>query len=142
MMYLSESLGALTGIGVATLIALSWPEAEFMTVEEMRVVGDEMIVSRSIQGGLDGETVADWVVTVVGADRREPTCQTETGRNLHEGWSVYDDGPSQDRVFPIDVWVGDVGCVARLRPGNYSMFVTWTPRDGRKPVTARTTFTR
>lgn len=86
--------------------------------------------------------VADWRVTIVGVDQDAPLCQTIPGAALHHGWSIYrSDDPTLSEMH-LDDWVGDIGCAGRLESGNYTMFMTWTPRDGSDPVSEIKTFER
>jgi hypothetical protein len=86
--------------------------------------------------------VADWRVTVVGGGQDAPFCQTIPGAALHHGWSIYrKDDPTESQMH-LDDWVGDSGCAERLKSGKYTMFMTWTPRDGSEPVSKIETFER
>lgn len=140
-MYTAQITGA--GLGLLTLAA-TFPvfsiyfEQPFMRVHKMEVEGREVIVDRSYPRS--GRTVADWSVVVVRRDGDSPSCVTKHGLELHQGWSVYDGGTGAEEAFPLDFWANDEGCADRLEPGEYEMFVTWTPRDGSDPVTARTEF--
>ena len=108
-----------------------------MKVHEMEVIGSDVHVTRTIR---PDAVIADWRVTVVRLDKEAPSCQTVPGPEIHQGWSPYSRSEKLPRIFPMDKWVGDEGCWERLEPGPHKMFVTWTPRDGTPPVTARHTF--
>lgn len=131
--------GALSAIGVSVIIYFVFPPKPFLTIHEMRVVGGDVVASRTVHGP---DRVADWRVTVVHDGSDKPSCQTIPGPELHEGWSRYSADQKKERVWPMDVWVGDPGCWERLADGPHDMFVTWTPRDNTPPVTARAQFTK
>lgn len=131
MSWIANSLGAATGLGIAGVLALVWPEPPFLTVDSLRVSGSDVLVARTIPGP---KGIADWRVTIVRNGKAEPVCQTIPGTMLHEGWSVYEPTMSKERAIAMDVWVGDPGCYDRMTPGEFDMFTTWTPRDGRSPV--------
>lgn len=129
----------LSGLTFGLVAVGIWPEAPFLEVEGMDYVGGRVVVTRQIN---EPNTIADWRVTVVSAEGKAPSCATIPGDLEHEGWSEYTAQPMSENDFSIDVWVGDKGCLERLVAGDYNMYVTWTPRDGRSPVTAKTSFTR
>lgn len=131
-------LGAVTGVVCLVILWLLWPQKPFMTVYEMTVVQDRVRVDRQISG--DMAVPADWLVTVVSKTQDAPSCQTVTGPELHQGWSVYKPSERAVTAFSLDEWVGDPGCYKGLIAGAYHMFVTWTPRNDRLPVSAHTTF--
>lgn len=131
--------GALVGGFVYLATNPLFPETPFLTVNSLFYSDDHVFVERTIPGPL---VVADWRVTVVGKDAASPFCQTTPGPNMHEGWSAYHPSPKSITDMSLDVWVGDPGCNARLTPGDYTMFITWTPRDGRAPVVHVSTFTK
>lgn len=109
----------------------------FMTIHSMEYADGHVYVDRTVE---EPHRVADWRVTVVSTEEDAPSCQTVAGPELHQGWSDYDAGRTQNS-FTLDVWVGDEGCADRLSDGEYLMFVTWTPRDDTPPVTAKTRMT-
>lgn len=109
------------------------PEAPFLEVHSVTYQGGEVITDRTINGP---ETPADWQVSVVAVDRAPPSCSTVKGPELHQGWSHYAPSPRAKKKMPLDIWVGDKGCYDRLTSGDYSMHMTWTPRDGQTPVSA------
>ena len=116
-------------------------EPPFLRVVEMRAVqGGEYVYVKRVISGPDG--IADWRVTVVAKTDTAPSCATIPGPNLHEGWSDYQTNEAYERTVPLDKWVGDPGCFERLKPGPHTEYVTWTPRDGRDPVTHKRTFTK
>lgn len=85
--------------------------------------------------------VADWRVTVVGDIPNAPFCQTTHGRGPNKGWSIYVQEEPAEKVYSLDDWVwDDEGCIERLTPGSYSMFMEWNPRDGTGTVTATLRF--
>ena len=84
--------------------------------------------------------IADWRVTVIRTGETPPVCQTIPGREINQGWSIYDWFERRDQDFEMDEWVGETGCEGRLTEGQYIMFVTWTPRGPFEPVTAQTRF--
>ena len=133
---LFATVGAFAGI---TGGALFFPPPPFMAVTEVTVTGEDVTAEREIFRYV----VADWRVTVVSknADKGAPSCQTIPGYKLHEGWSDYRTSDKATRTMSLDVWVGDTGCAERLTPGDYLMFVTWTPRDGSPPIVNKTEFT-
>ena len=135
--YASAAVGCLA-IGF-TLTVSVLPEKRFLTVYDMRVVGDTVYAERSINVPY---VVADWSVVVVPFDVESPSCKTIPGREVHEGWSPYRSSTRKEMAFKIDEWIWDHGCYERLGDGGHEMFVTWSPRDGSPPVTAYTTFTK
>lgn len=114
-------------------------EQPFMRVESIRYEAGMIYTHRTINVQ---RTVADWRVTIVGENRDAPFCQTKAGDGIDEGWSIYSEDSKARAQMPLDVWVGDVGCADRLTPGKYTMFTTWTPRDGTDPVYQTTEFER
>ena len=115
-------------------------EPQFMTVESMSFHDGRVYVTSQINANY---VIADWQVAVVSSEAEAPSCSTKKGPNLHEGWSAYKVRPMSSVDFSLDVWVNDVGCLERLIASGYTeykMFVTWTPRDGSEPVTAKTEF--
>ncbi len=123
---------------MVALLYLVAPDKPFMVVHSLEIVGDQVIAERSINGP---KVVADWTVTVVPDLTDSPSCHTTPGPKLHQGWSDYEPSEPEKRTMTIDEWVADSrGCADRLAPGHYTMHVTWTPRDGRDPVTKRQTF--
>lgn len=136
--WISTVLGALSAFGIGFLTYLTIPDEPFMELAEMQVVDGQVIVKSGINAP---EVVADWIVTVVGEDSDAPSCHTSPGPELHQGWSRYKPRALRTNSFSMDVWVADErGCYNRLPPGNYTMHVTWTPRDGRDPVPAKADF--
>lgn len=133
-------IGGTVIAGVA-LIATNpiFTEPAFMTVNGMRYDQGQIYVDRSVNVP---RTVADWRVTIVGSDRNAPFCQTQAGPDIDQGWSVYQESMQGERQMPLDQWVGDAGCADRLTAGEYTMIVTWTPRDGTDPVVATLDFER
>ena len=138
------------------LYAFPGQERYFMTVHDVRQVGDKVEPVRTIHGTATrpyGQSViADWRVTVVpvhatlntAADlaKGAPTCQTIPGPNLHDGWSRYTPDTGDAQAMHFDVWVGDPGCWDRLPAGQYVEYTTWTPRDGSRPVWWKREFTK
>ena len=114
----------------------------FMTVHRMEYLQGTVHVERTIrvpqntvgEEVIDRPIIADWRVTGVGEGANSPTCQTVPGPKQHEGWSTYGVTERKQQSFLLDEWVGDPGCADRLTPGDYTMFVTWTPRNGSDPV--------
>ena len=139
MTIFSHIFAGSSALGVSYLVAQSlFVPPAFIEVHDMTVDAGVVHVERSYNS--DGPLVADWRVTVVGEGRDDPSCQTVAGPALHQGWSVYEGPYRAIRNFHLDVWTGDPGCLERLDPGAYQMFVTWTPRNGSPPVTAYTEF--
>lgn len=131
-----SALAALAVSASVGFIVIPEPARPFMVVNDMRVVGDTVFIDRTIQ---KPRRIADWRVTVLNENSDEPFCQTVPGRGPDRGWSVYTPGDSVKSML-LDVWVGDPGCSERLEQGRHMMFVTWTPRDGGPPVTAKAFF--
>lgn len=136
---IANVLGGASAAGVGFLIFLALPDQPFLTVHEMKVVGDQVAVTRSVP---EPAGVADWSVVVVGDGVNAPSCQTQAGPHIHEGWSVYSPSPARSVSMHLDQWVGYPGCYEKLTEGRYDMFVTWTPRDGSTIATARTSFVK
>jgi hypothetical protein len=139
-MSLGQTIAGIAAIGVAAQATLFGvgaliDEPKYMTVHKMTVLGPDVEVERTIHR----KAIADWRVTVVSALREGPSCQTVPGSNRDEGWSLYSPGHG-GAAMSLDLWAGDPGCFDRLDPGDYHMFVTWTPRDGTPPVVARADF--
>lgn len=122
--------------GLATAAIQSLPSSAFLQVHDIEVVGPSVVAERTKRR----RVVADWKVSIVGQRSDAPSCQTISGQKLDEGWSRYEQGRHQVSKMHLDVWVHDPGCYARLQPGTYEMFVTWTPRDGTRPVVAYAQF--
>lgn len=137
-MFTPHAVGVAIGLSLVSLLWAVVPEFTFLRVHEMRVSGDQVIVTRTIRR----EVIADWRVTVVGLTDESPSCQTVPGKKENEGWSHYKPKSKGEDVFSVDVWAWDIGCYERLTEGEYRMFVTWTPRDGTPPVTKSTGFTK
>jgi len=125
-------------VGQVALTAILPERLPFMTVHSVEVAGGQVVADREYWR--NEPTIADWTVTVVSDDGDTPSCSTVTGPELHQGWSKYSGRSRSDSAMHIDVWVNDVGCAARLSEGRYFMSMTWTPRDGTKPVTEQIFF--
>jgi hypothetical protein len=137
---ITATLGGTVLAGIALLVTNPlYPDETFLTVHQMRYSDGQVYATRTVHGDV---TVADWRVTIVGEDRHAPYCQTVPGTDINEGWSIYNYSEASETSWPLDIWVGDAGCADRLTEGNYTMFVTWTPRDGTPTVHAATKFTR
>lgn len=142
MSFVSQGLASLivaSAVYIPVNAILSDPP--FLRVVEISATdgGAGVYVVREIPGP-DG--IADWRVTVVAESDDAPACATIPGPRLHEGWSDYTTAESYVQTMTLDVWVGDPGCFDRLQPGPHTEYVTWTPRDGRDPVTHTRTFTK
>lgn len=140
MSFTQTAIGGGLVFGAVTLLVQSFdvPSYPYMQVYDMEVTGETVTVDRRIER----ELIADWRVTVVKDKVDGPSCATRPGPEEHEGWSRYVPSERSSRTMSMDIWVGDEGCWERLIPGNYVMHVTWTPRDGSEPVTAREAFTK
>lgn len=137
---LSTLIGGIVLAGMATIATSPLlPQQKFMRVVSIEQIGSDVRVDRIITGP---NTIADWRVTVVGLGVNAPYCQTMPGRKMHEGWSNYTAGREAGKKMPLDEWVADSGCYQRLTSGVYTELTTWTPRDGREPVTFRREFTK
>ena len=107
----------------------------FMKVHRVVFADGQVTAVRTIRRDMR----ADWVVTIVGVAADDPACRTIPDNDGNVGWSDYKaKWNRQVRTMPLDQWVGDPGCLERLTPGVYPMFVTWTPRDGTRPVSTGT----
>lgn len=130
------ALGALVGGSVAPAI---FPARPFMTVHSMTVAGDMVEANRTIHVPTGW---ADWFVAIAPQNEGPVVCYTIPGESINQGWSRYQQSEAAVQSFPINDWVGDDDCQESLTPGGeYSMFVTWTPRDGSPTVSASTDFT-
>jgi hypothetical protein len=137
---ISTLIGGIVLAGMATIVTNPLlPDPKFLRVVSIEQVGSDVKVDRIISGP---NTVADWRVTVVGHGHDAPYCQTIPGRKMHQGWSDYVAGHEAGKTMSLDVWVADTGCYQRLTSGVYTELTTWTPRDGREPVTYRRKFTK
>jgi hypothetical protein len=139
-MSIGQTIAGIAAIGVAAQATLFGvgaliDEPRYMTVHKMAVLGPDVEVERTVHR----KAIADWRVTVVSALREGPSCQTVPGPVRDQGWSLYHAGTG-GTTMSVDEWAGDPGCFDRLDPGDYFMFVTWTPRDGTPPVVARADF--
>lgn len=115
----------------------------FMTIHALNYADGVVTTERTIQldhAEFPEGVVADWLVTVVRDNRVPPSCRTDSGPEIDQGWSVYDQFEATTQALPFDVWVGDPGCYDRLTNGVYHMHVTWTPRL-RTLAPARTSMT-
>lgn len=136
----ATTLGAVFFVAVNSFADfVSPPPKPFLEVSSMEFADGRVVATRQINAP---DTIADWRVTVVSTSGKAPSCATIPGPREHEGWSEYTAQPMGQNDFSLDVWVGDEGCLERLVAGEYNMYVTWTPRDGRSPVTAKSTFTK
>lgn len=139
------TVGALGGavLGVQTFFA-DTEVRPFITVDEIRIesLTGTVVPRRRFNGFREGEQVgiADWSVTVVNERFASPSCQTQPGARINEGFSRY--GPRTNLNDPmfLDDWAFDAGCWDRLFPGEHRVFTTWTPRDGGPPVSYVFTF--
>lgn len=139
-MSLSQTIlggGVVVGLVTAVLQSVA-PDASFMLAHEISYTAGQVTARRTIEGP---DTIADWRVTIVGTDGASPVCSTVPGDDLHQGWSWYVSGYSES-VMSVDDWVGQVGCYEGMASGEYTMFMNWTPRDGRPPAYTSTTFTK
>lgn len=136
-----------TGAGAAFFIVVNVvtdvivpPAVPFMEVDSMTFRDGRVYVQSQINVDY---VIADWQVAVVSTESDKPSCSTKKGPKIHEGWSPYTEREMSGIDFTLDVWVNDVGCLERLQASGYNeykMFVTWTPRDGSRPVIAKTEF--
>lgn len=136
MAFTSQIAGAATALvmvfGVFTATA-----PPFLKVDGFDIRGEQVTVTRTVHGkGI----VADWRVIIVKSGAPNPVCQTKAGPNMHQGWSVYSSKDSATQTFTIDDWVGDAGCYDRMPAGEYTQYVTWTPRGPEQPVRFTYTF--
>ncbi len=106
------------------------PEPAFMVVRELSYADGDIILDRAIR---DPDVIADFVSAVV---------DEETGRTICDGggYAEFETDESRRKKFALDDYVRDQGCLSRLS-GSYTLYTTWTPRDGRAPVTERLSFT-
>ena len=127
-------IGILSAVGVTVLGAVLPAKPAFMVVHDITYADGMITTERTI---IKPDTVADWRVTIVSDTEKPPTCNTIPGPDLHEGWSTYEASERRVQAMPLDVWVGQEGCLSRhdKHPGEYTQYITWTPRDGREPVT-------
>lgn len=136
-MFGPSTIGSLSGAGVALLIVMNIPQPKFMKVHSMEYVDGHIIAERTIRR----ETLADWQVAIAPISVDAPSCQTQPGFDEGHGWSNYERASRKKEPFTVDEWVNDPGCNARLKDGvEYLMHVTWSPRNGERPVTARVRF--
>ena len=139
MSIVQASVGGVIVVGFMSLVTQAYaPQAVFMTVHSLEYEAGQITADRTVR---EPSAIADWRVTVVSDDEDSPTCQTIPGGSIHEGWSRYRAGRGLSEMS-LDVWVGDPGCYDRLESGPMEMFVTWTPRDTRLPVTSYLKFNK
>lgn len=108
-------------------------ETPFMTVDDLSYSDGYVTTYRTINlSALEFPEgiVADWSVTIVRDNRKPPSCQTQPGPQINEGWSIYDQFEPTRQSMPLDIWVGQEGCWDSLESGaTYHMHVVWTPRN-------------
>jgi hypothetical protein len=138
--FVGAALGALFSGPVVSILDL---EPAFMEVHGIEYDGNVVRTDRTIYGVDDHSVIADWSVTVVPNDRNNPSCQTTPGPDRDQGWSEYFPSERIQKTLPFDIWVGDArGCWDRLTPGEYTVHVSWTPRDGGKHIYNRGTLVK
>lgn len=127
--------------GIALLVSgpfIGGKPDKFMDVHSVYYLDGNIHATRTVN--VD-KMVADWRVTVVGDAEGAPYCETTRARALNKGWSIYVQSEAAKKVYSLDDWVwDDIGCMERLTPGAYTMFMEWTPRDGTDKVTATLRF--
>lgn len=139
LMYTNTFLGAVGAatLGLSYVAGVALFELPFLTVHDISYTDGIVYADRTV----NHSTVGDWRVTIVQEDRDGPTCNTIPGPDIHQGWSPYSENPRAVRTFPLDVWVGDPGCLERLQKGEpHHMFMNWTPRDDSDPVALKIEF--
>lgn len=138
------------------MLYLQWIEAEatqrmaeaqeaaarpFMNVRSMTYANGNVTVERILnldEIAFPEGVVADWNVTVVRDNRIPPSCRTQPGDQIDQGWSIYDQFEPTVQTLPFDVWVGHPGCYDTIVDGaTYHMHTVWTPRN---PALAPATF--
>lgn len=105
----------------------------FMTVDSLTYLDGMITTNRQInldESMFPEGVVADWMVTVVREDRRPPSCQTQPGTEINQGWSIYDQFEPTTQTMSLDLWVWHEGCYEKLSDGGvYHMYVVWIPRN-------------
>jgi len=132
-------MGGAAFVGLSNFADLMLGHEQFMRVNSIAYENGKIYTDRTIYAN---RMVADWNVTIVGETRNAPFCKTIAGDGIDQGWSIYSRDKRKTSVLTLDEWVGDDGCADRLTAGQYSMFVTWVPRDGGPPVSATLHFDR
>lgn len=122
-------LGGLTAGAVLLAVNYVMPEPAFIVVRELSVTDGFVTLDRAIR---KPDVIADFQVVVVSEETGATVCHGT-------GWAEFETDESRVKVFRLDDYVGDPGCEARLS-GNYTMYTTWSPRDGRAPVQHTTDF--
>jgi hypothetical protein len=108
------------------------PEPAFMHIRELSYADGLVTFDRAV---MPPGAVAGWVVQVH---------ETVTGARvcLGSGSDDYEVDEPRRRVWTLDQFAGDEGCLDRLTPGTeYMMFATWSPMDGQRPVAEQLRFT-
>lgn len=99
------------------------PEPAFISIRELSYSGGYITLDRAIR---PPDVIADFQVVVTSEETGITVCHGT-------GWAEFETDESRRKVFTLDDYVGDPGCLSRL-DGSYTIYTTWAPRDGRRPV--------
>lgn len=122
-------LGGATAGAMLLAVNYALPEPAFIAVRELSVSNGYVTLDRAIRRP---DVIADFQVVVVDEATGLAVCHGT-------GWAEFETDESRVKTFTLDDYVGDPGCWERLS-GEYTMYTTWSPRDGRRPVQNTTDF--
>jgi hypothetical protein len=122
-------IGGLTAGVMLIGVNYVMPEPAFISIRELSYTSGYVTLDRAIR---PPNVIADFQVVIV---------DDETGTTVCHGSGVgeYESSEGRRWVWPLDFYVGEEGCLDRL-DGDYNMYTTWSPRDGRRPVQNVTKF--
>lgn len=128
MAYMHISAGLIgLAVGFSVVNAVVPPE-QFIEFDKLSFADGTVQVTREVTGD---NTVAGWSVYVFEGDDGDLVCEGA-------GTSNYTASEPTDRIMALDAFVGDQGCLERLKPGTvYTVQANWLPLDKRDPVLER-----
>lgn len=116
-------VGGLTAGVILIGVNYVMPEPAFISIRELSFSDGYVTLDRAIR---PPDVIADYQVVVTSEETGLTVCHGT-------GWAEFETDESRRKVFALDDYVGDPGCLSRL-DGDYTIYTTWAPRDGRRPV--------